>query len=61
MAGMDDLTAMMIDLAESRRKAAVAMRDAANANALDLSPDKIAELEAEIAGCDAELAELRNS
>lgn len=53
---MDDFTAMMIDLAESRRKTAVAMRDAG----LKLAPAKLAELDAEIAACDAELAELRN-
>ena len=57
---MDEFTAMMIELAESRRKAAVAMRDAATAGAMDLSPEKVAELDAEIAECDAELAELRN-
>jgi len=58
---MDEFTKMMIDLAESRRETAVAMRDAAAANAIDLPPEWIAELDAEIAACDAELAEFRES
>lgn len=57
---MDEFTTIMIDMAESRLRLAVAMRDAAMANAVDLPPDKIAKLDAEIAECEAEIARLRS-
>ena len=60
---MDDFTTAMIDLAQSRRRLALALLDGYAAGALGepASPEKIAELEAEIAACDAELARLEGS
>ena len=52
---MDDFTATMIDLLESSRRTAIALLESS-----DVAPERRVELEAEIAECEAELAELRN-
>lgn len=56
---MDNLNAMLINLAESRRNLACSMLAANGAGELPLTPDEIASYRAEIDECDAELAELR--
>jgi len=56
---MDELNAMLINLAESRRNVACSMLAAHGAGELPLTPDEVAHQRAEIDDCDAELAELR--
>ncbi len=59
---MDETTAVLIDLLEGRRRLAVTMLNGFAANALGApaSPEDIAFYEAEVAECDAGLAELRD-
>jgi len=56
---MDDITAMTIRLAESRRSLACSMLAAHGAGQLPLTPDEVARYRAEIDECDAELSRLR--
>ncbi len=57
---MDEFTATMIGHLEGRRRVAVAMLEGHVASALGraMPPELIAELEAEVAECDVELAKL---
>ena len=59
--GMDNVNAMLIDLAESRRKVAASMLAGHKAGQVPLTPHQVKNFEAEVAACDAELAELRNA
>lgn len=60
---MDEVDEMVIALLEDRRRLAIAMLDAFAADAFDqpAAPEDVAYFEAELAECDARLAELRKS
>lgn len=59
---MDDSKALLIGSVRDRRRLAVAMLDGFAANAFDkpADPEDVAFFEAEVADCDARLAELLN-
>ena len=59
---MDEATQALIDLLEGQRRLAQAMIDAHEAGSLGdaASPDDIAAFRAELADCEAQLAELRS-
>jgi hypothetical protein len=60
MQKMDEVTAITIRLAESRRNVACSMLAAHGAGQLALSPDEVSHWRGEIDECDAELAKLRD-